>query len=481
MNLSTAASQLNRVGSVLKRSLGRLGIETVKDLLYYFPFRYEDYSQVVRIKDLQDGQEVTVRGKIELIGNKRSPRKQTMITEALVADETGQLRIIWFGQPFIVKILKAGDEVFLSGKVKSDMFGVQITGPSYEKVRSSGVSLNTPLPPVRLVPLSHHEVSSRLEASRGEDDGVISTTHTARIVPIYSLTAGVTEKQLRFLVSQAIGVRSQVPEWVPEEIRDTADLMPIDEALRAIHFPESQEELDHAVKRLKFDEVFLLQLRAEMTRQSIKRSQAPKLEFKEKETKEFVSSLPFKLTKDQKVSAWEILQDIQKSEPMNRLLEGDVGSGKTVVASMALYNTVLNGYQGVMMAPTEILAKQHFESLINLFKNLNVRVGLLSRSQVLIYGDTIEIHGDSKKIFQPISTYRNVSKQDFLKEMQEGNLQIIVGTHALLTESVQFKNLGLVIVDEQHRFGVNQRAALIRGQTRTVADERGPLTDADLR
>ncbi len=234
MDLQTHISQLNRVGKSLEKRLRHLGIEIVQDLLFYFPFRYEDFSQVKKIKDLQDGDEVSVRGKIELIASKRSFRARKIITEAVVADETERLKVIWFGQPFISKVLKPGDEVFLSGKVTTDMFGAKRVSPSYEKVTHL-----TPGP------------------SPWQGEGNSRTTHTARIVPMYSLTEGITNKQMRFLMSQVISVVSQVKEWLPDEIRDSADVMGLAEAIKAIHFPESDDELKHAERRLKFDELYM--------------------------------------------------------------------------------------------------------------------------------------------------------------------------------------------------------------------------------
>ena len=332
--LDTPIAELNRVGRVAAKRLQHLRVETARDLLFYFPFRYEDFSRVVCVKDVRDHEAVTVKGKIELIANKRSSRQRTILTEALVADDTGRLRVVWFGQPFIAKNLRVGDMVYLSGSVSSDMFGRQMISPAYEReIRNSKFEIRN------------------------------STTHTARIVPIYSITAGLTQKQMRFLLKQVIDLAKEIEEWLPEEILDRADLILLPPALRAIHFPADADELKQAERRLKFDELFILQLRAEMIRQSLKQVKAPALHFKEQETRAFVASLPFILTKDQKIAAWEILRDLEKAEPMNRMLEGDVGSGKTVVAAMALYNCVLNGYQGVMLAPTEILAKQHFGSL----------------------------------------------------------------------------------------------------------------------
>src|SRR3989338_2299987 len=334
MDLHTKVSELHRVGKTLEKRLKHLGIVSVRDLLFYFPFRYEDYSRVTPMKDLRDGMQTTVMGKIELIANKRSPRKRTMITEAVVADATDRIRVVWFGQPFIAKVLRVGDTVYLSGAVKEDMFGVQMVGPSYEKSRdtrhpstSSGQAISRDT--------TGETRNSKLETR--------DTMHTARIVPMYSLTSGITQKQLRFLMSQVIGLAEKIDEWLPEEVLDKADVISLPFALKAIHFPETQEELKQAERRIKFGELFILQLRAEMIRQSVKQSVAPRIAFKEQETKAFVQSLPFTLTNDQKKAAWEILKDLEKGEPMNRMLLGDVGAGKTVVAALVAYNAVLNG------------------------------------------------------------------------------------------------------------------------------------------
>ncbi len=451
MQLDTKIGLLNRVGKSLEKRLRHLGIETAQDLLFYFPFRYEDFSQVKKIKDLRDGDEVSVRGKIELIASKRSFRARKIITEAVVVDDTERLKVIWFGQPFISKVLKPGDEVFLSGKVTTDMFGARMTSPSYERAR----------------PLSRSPL-------RGERT---DTTHTARIVPMYSLTEGITNKQMRFLMSQVIGLKDQVKEWLPDDIRDSADVMGLSEAIKAIHFPDSDDELKHAERRLKFDELYILQLRGEMIRQSLKKISAPNIEFKEREIQEFVKGLPFALTKKQKISAWEILRDMGKSEPMNRLLEGDVGSGKTVVAAMAMYNAALNGFQAVIMAPTEILASQHFESLCGLFAGLDLKIGLVTRSMRVVSGDKRD-----KEIKDNISYLPSpISKGKIVEYIQNGEVKIIVGTHVLLTEDITFKRPGLVIVDEQHRFGVEQRKVLKEKMRTSEPDLSLALSSAEAR
>lgn len=418
MNLSTSVSAFKTVGKTLRERLKYLGLETARDLLLYFPFRYEDYSQTLNIEEVQEGMQITVRAKIEMIASKRSFRKRKVITEAVISDETGKMRIVWFGQPFIMKQLQVGDEVLFSGKTNKDMFGIGMTSPTYEKVKKE------------------------------------ESVHTARIVPMYSLTNGITQKQLRFLVKEALPALKEMEDWLPEKIRERAQVIPFADTIKGIHFPDSQEHLSIARHRMKFDELFVTQLRAEMIRQSLQRLSAPSLTFHEQEIKEFVASLPFTLTKGQKIAAWEMLQDMSRTEPMNRLLEGDVGSGKTVVGGLVMYNTILNGYQAAIMAPTEILAKQHYESLLHMLGEKTV-IGLMTSGSVEVNHELEDIDESSKE-------KKSLSKRKkvFTRLLKEGRIPIVVGTHALLSEGIDFHKLGLAIVDEQHRFGVEQRKTL---------------------
>lgn len=406
MQLTTPISALSKVGKKTATLLAKLHIHTAGDLLYYFPFRYEDFRKTVSIQELRVGDMVTVKARIELIANKRSFRTKKMITECLVSDESGSLRVVWFNQPFITKTLQPGDVVVLSGKITRDMLGAQMVSPAYEKERAG------------------------------------QTTHTARLVPMYPLTQGLTEKQLRFLVSQVLPLAKAFPEWLPEKILEDYDLPPLSAALHGIHFPEDETELRLSTERLKFDELLLIQLQAESSRVKKSITKAPEIVFQEAEIKRFVADLPFTLTPAQKLAAWEIIQDMSKSTPMNRLLSGDVGSGKTIVAGLAMYNAVLNGFQGVVMVPTEILARQHFETLTKLFASYGITIGLYTRTQRLMktHDDTVEF-----------------SKKELLEQVLQGKIQVIIGTHALLSDGVEFQRLGLVVVDEQHRFGVEQR------------------------
>lgn len=417
MHLDTLVSQLHRVGHTIDTRLKNLGIYTVRDLLWYFPFRYEDFSQIVPIAQLHIGAQVTVCGQMEMIATKRSPRKHLMITEAVVTDESGRLRVVWFGQPFLSKTLKVGETVYLSGKVGSDMIGIHMVSPVYERLTASTI---TP---------------------------VGGGMHTARIVPLYPLTSGLTQKQLRFLMTEVIAAAAEIEEWLPEDLRKKAEVMPLAEAIKKIHFPESDEEQKAAERRLKFDELFLLQLRSVVLRKAIRGCVAPTLAFHEEHMRTFVQSLPWPLTKGQKIAAWEILQDMARPIPMNRLLEGDVGSGKTVVAAMAMAETVTNGHQAVFMAPTEILAAQHYASLVQLFAGKDMTLALLTRTMAMT--NTAAETRENKTIAN--------RKRNVVQLIADGHINVIIGTHALLSEDIHFQKLGLVIVDEQHRFGVAQR------------------------
>jgi len=400
----TQISFLGKIGKTAAKYLKNLDILTVEDIIFYYPARYDDLSQIVPIGQLEPWTTVTVKGRIELIQNKRSLKKHTLITEAIVSDGTGKMKVAWFKQPFIGKILKNGDEIYLSGKVDQDYYGIQMVSPVYEKVMNS------------------------------------APTHTGRIVPVYSLTDKLSQKQIRFLIKMSLAAVNQVEDPLPLDIKRKFNLPNLPEALREAHFPTTFERLESARRRLKFDELFLLALRNEITRLELKKNNAPVIPFREAETRAFVASLPFSLTKTQKTSAWEILKDLEQESPMNRLLDGDVGSGKTVVAAIAMLNTVLSGCQAAIMAPTEILARQHYESLTQLFSNN--KVGLLTSN------------------FSYLSAKGEINKKELLEEILVGGAEIIIGTHALIQESVKFKKLGLVVVDEQHRFGVDQRAAL---------------------
>lgn len=412
MELFTPIIDVPRVGKTLEKRLKGIGISNVEDLLLHYPFRYEDYSKLLPLSEIQPGQTVTVKVTVEMIANKRSTRRKTVITEAIVSDDTDRVKVVWFGQSFLTKQISIGDELYLSGSMSHDRFGRQFTSPQYETVK------------------------------KGED-----AKHTARIIPIYTLTSGITQKNLRSIIGSVLDNASKIKEWIPEEILERLGLLGIGETIKKLHEPKSQKDIEKAQERIKFNEFFVLQLRALAIRRELQSHTAPEFKFNQAKTTQFVNSLPFVLTGDQKRASWEIIQDMEKSIPMNRLLQGDVGAGKTAVAAMAMHEANLSGYQAAMMAPTEILAIQHFGSLKKLFSP-DTTIALLTSSTAEI--STGELVGKSKK----------AKREDLLEKLNSGEIDVLVGTHAMIVGDVAFDNLGLAIIDEQHRFGVNQRRAL---------------------
>lgn len=400
--MNSIASQpvalLKGVGEAAVKRLSYLHLHTIGDLVHFYPRDHEDLSHVIDVIDIVPGEKATIKVKIEAINARRAWKRKINLTEARVGDETGSLRVVWFNQPYLAKSLEVGDELYLSSVVKRNKMGLVMQSPVHEKVTSH------------------------------------APTHTARIVPTYPLTAGITQKQMRFFIKQALERVLPLEDFLPEKIVKTYKLLSLTDAIQQIHFPTSKILYDAAKQRLEFNEAYLHQCMGQLLRKELHERPAPPLKFHEKEIKAFVAGLPYRLTNAQRTCAWTILKDLTLAHPMNRLLVGDVGSGKTVVAAIALLNTVLNGYQAAVMVPTEILAKQHYASLTQLFKKYKLRIELL----------TSETSKEHKKWAKKTST----------------QAQVIVGTHALIQSSVSFSQLGLVIIDEQHRFGVRQRKTL---------------------
>lgn len=428
LSLNTEIEKINRIGQATAKKLKKLGIRIVNDLLFYFPFRYDNFGQTIPINKLRAGESANVIGRIELIQNKRSPRKRLHITEALIYDGTANLKVVWFNQPFLAKNLKTGDKISLSGRVETDYSGLSMISPSYEKLDPRNLQ---------------------------------SLVHTQGFVPNYHLTSNLTQKQLRFLIKQIIGQADKVIDWLPKEIKQELKMLDLSQAIRKVHFPKNEADIKKSRERLAFNELFLVQLESQFLKREIKLSRAEPIIFKEKETKEFVDSLPFKLTDSQRKAAWEILRDMLEGKPMSRLLEGDVGSGKTLVAVIAMLNVVLNGKQAVLMVPTEILARQHFET-INKYLGKTSRIAILTSSQFSIFPPKADPpRADNFQFSSDSDTKQKISKKFILEKINNGEIEIIIGTHALIQENVLFKNLALAIIDEQHRFGVEQRAAIL--------------------
>lgn len=411
--LTTPLEQLTRVGKSSAARLCRIGLRTVADLLRHYPFRYDDFGTVLPIAKLSSGTVATVRGRIELIASRRSPRRRMMLTEAVVADDTGVIQAVWFNQPYLARQFKPGEEIYLAGQVSYEFHQLQFVNPSVERVQ-----------PRQL--------------------------HTARLVPIYPTTEGLTQRQLRFLVQQALPAAAGAGDPLPPDLRQRLSLPAWGWAIAQIHFPDHHRTLLRALHRLKFEELFGLQLALQSVLQKTKEIPAHPVLFNKESTRRFVGQLGFPLTVDQRKAAWKILQDISGSTPMNRLLEGEVGSGKTVVVAIAALNVARSGLQTVVMAPTEILAEQHFQTFRRLFAGWPVKLGLLTRTRREV------CRGGQKT-----AAAQAVTKRQITTQAKSGALDILVGTHALLEDSVTFQRLALAVVDEQHRFGVQQRQRLL--------------------
>jgi len=418
MELKTQIFQIPKIGLVTAKRLEKLDLKKAIDLLYHFPFRYDDFSEILTIAELKKRGTGTIKARIKQIANRKTPRKRMILTEAIVSDQTDSIKVIWFGQPFLVNVLKPEQEVFLAGKIDYDeIFGLQLLSPSYEFPKKGGL------------------------------------IHLGRLVPIYPSTEKLSQKQIRFLIKQVLPLAQKIRDFLPEEIKRKYQLMSLSLSLEQIHFPASKNLLLRAEHRLKFDELFLIQIQTQLIREKLKKQKAVKIEIKLEEIKKFIKKLSFELTQSQKKSAWEILKDLNKSRPMNRLLEGDVGSGKTVVAAIAILNVILNNFQVAYLAPTEILANQHFENISKLLEGWPIKIGLLTREEKKL------INTESQR------KQKKISKAKILEMISVGKIDLVIGTHAILQEGVKFKQLGFIIVDEQHRFGVEQRAHLARGQT----------------
>lgn len=394
MNLKTPLNEASRSLKMYSGRLQKLGIYNLSDLLFHYPFRYDNFSIFSKIENLQEGEIVTIDAKITEVKNIFT-KGWKKIQSVKINDGTGEIELIWFNQPYITKVLNVGDEILVSGKVGHFKNKLTLVSPDYE-IKEEGKK----------------------------------TIHTGRLVPVYPETKGVSSKWLRRQISFALDDHlNELAETLPQKIRDKYDFPEIKSAISKIHFPEDVNEVEKAKERLSFEELFIIQLgwlkrKKEWSKKVNKKPL--KISVYKKEIDTFLKSIPFTLTNSQKKAVDEIFTDLSSNMPMNRLLEGEVGSGKTVVGAIAIYATFLNNQQSLLMAPTEILANQHFKTIDALLTKLNIKVGLLTSS--------------SKKNFSFTDKY-----------------DVVIGTHALISEKLKFDNLGLVVIDEQQRFGVKQR------------------------
>lgn len=422
LNLEDSISWLCGPQNKLILKLKKININTIGDLLRYFPFRYEDFSRIYNISEIKPNQTVTVSGRIKSLNIHRSWQRKIVVVEAEIEDKTGTLRVVWFNQPFLRYVLKVGRVFNFAGKTAIDDKGeIYLAHPIYELVNSK----------------IKHE-----------------TKHTARLVSIYSETEGLTSKIFRNLIQKALEHLRPIPEFIPLDILSKYGFPEIQKAFYQIHFPNNLKEADISRKRFAFEEIFLLQIYNFRQKLNLLKEKALAIKVDLDWLRKIIFNLPFELTLSQKKALWEILKDLSKDKPMNRLLQGDVGSGKTVVAALAALVVSKNNFQTVFMAPTEVLAIQHFETFKRLFKNISLDnqpiLGLLTSS--------------TAKIFYETDLESKVKKNEIYRCILNNEIKIIIGTHALIQKSVKFNKLGLVVIDEQHRFGVKQRAALINGE-----------------
>jgi ATP-dependent DNA helicase RecG len=399
MRLTSKLTELKGIGPAVAAKFTVLRLKTVSDLIDYYPRRYDDYSQLSAIAHIKPGP-VTIRAVIKQAKGSYA-RRGMHITETVASDESGSVRLIWFNQPYRAAALKRDQEYYISGNFELSHQRLSILNPTVELVSDFPVN-------------------------------------TARIVPIYRETKGLTSRQIRAALEQCLPLIRGLPETLPAWLVGQQSLVSRAEALEMMHFPHDSTTLEAARTRLGFEEVFVLTLAALKNKYALQIEQAPPVPFIDSIAQKFVKHLPFKLTNAQRATVWQIFQDIERPRPMNRLVEGDVGSGKTVVAAMAAVMVMHHKHQVALMAPTELLARQHAETLHRLLTPLGYggQVGLL------------------------VGGMTNAAKQSVREHISSEDIQLIVGTHALIQDSVDMSKLELVIIDEQHRFGVGQRKAL---------------------
>ncbi len=399
MNLKTPLEQVKGVGPKIAMQLRTAGLETVGDIITFLPRRHDDFTGLAPIADLKPGK-VTIRARCESIST-RPVRRGLRLTTAVLADDSGKLNAIWFNQPYRTQQLGGSDdEFYFSGEFEYNYGRYQLTNPTAEIAKDMPVQAE-------------------------------------RLMPVYHSIHGLKSVTVRKVVEKLRPLMSVLPETLPVSIVRAEGLMGRAEAISAMHFPKTTEEVQRARDRLAFEELFELLLASRLNKLENQQLEGYHIPFEQSVVKQFVSNLPFELTGAQRRAAWDILQDFERKTPMNRLLQGDVGSGKTVVAGLAARQAASHGFQTALMAPTEILASQHAETLDKLLAPFGVRVGLL------------------------VGSLKGKARQALYEQIANGEVDVVVGTHAVIQDKVSFKKLGFVVIDEQHRFGVDQRQKLL--------------------
>ena len=414
MNLATSLDQIKGVGPKTAAELRRAGLETVGDILLFLPRKHEDFTNVTPIAELQPGK-VTIRARCQQIST-RPVRRGLRLTTAVLADDTSKLNAVWFNQPYRVQQLGSSDEWFyFSGTFEYNYGRYQLTNPTAELAKELPVQAD-------------------------------------RLLPVYHAVRGLKSQIVRKVIEQLRPLMSVLPETLPPSVVKNEKLLDRAAAILAMHFPRNEREVEQARQRLAFEELFELVLASQLNKIDNQKLTGFAIPFEKSVVQDFVKKLPFALTNAQRRAAWDILQDFENARPMNRLLQGDVGSGKTVVAGLAARQAANAGYQTAFMAPTEILARQHAETLAKLLEPFGVTVGLL------------------------IGSVKGKARAMLYQQIANGAVDVIVGTHALIQDKVEFHRLGFVIIDEQHRFGVEQRQRLLM----KVKDEEVKLGTLDM-
>ncbi len=419
MNPEDKLSQFFRLNDRHTKALSRLGLNTIKDLLYHFPRYYADTAEARSIESLKKGETAVIFGKISGLKTKKAFRRKIPMAEGIVEDSTGKIKIVWFHQAYLAKMIGEGQEVRVEGKVSERKGALYFSNPKIEEAPT-------------------------LFSQKGEH----------YLYPIYPETRGLTSNWIHHTIKKILPKVSFDADAIPKDILKRYSLPDLKTSLIYIHTPKERGHAEAARKRFSFEEILLIQLEKEQVRQELRKKSSLKIETDKKDLLSFTERFPFKMTDAQKRAAEAISKDFLRGHPMSRLLEGDVGSGKTAVAATASYAVIRNGFQVAYMAPTEILARQHFESFIKYFSppagGLPINIALITGSGCRKF---------PSKVNPQDST--NISRSQLLKWVANGEIQIVLGTHALIEKSVKFKRLALAIVDEQHRFGVKQRQKLI--------------------
>lgn len=466
MDLSSNTSELFRLGDAQKRALHKLGIKTIRDMLYHFPFRYEHAGSETQVGGLTVGTDATLVGVLEKMETKKSWKSRRPISEGYLRDTSGRVKLMWFNQPYIAKMWKDGTHVRAVGKVTGSAGKLYLANPHLEHVSATEVGLFSPAQKSSLKNSSDLLSATKLAAGQNfpSDFSAPEITQTEFFAQ-YAESAGITSLWFRHALAKVFAqkILEKIEDPIPAEILKRYNLPTLKTALVWIHTPQNLKDAEAARKRFAFEEVFMIQLERARERILQAKEKSFAISAPKAELDEFIGSFPFAPTNAQKNAIEKILSDMASGAPMSRLLEGDVGSGKTAVAATAAFAATRTRPEGqkfgtlqvAYMAPTEILAKQHFESFIKYFEQFPINIGLITGSGCFKF---------------PSKTKRdqatNISRAQLLKWVANGEIPVVIGTHALIQKSVEFKHLGLVVIDEQHRFGTSQRRKLAKKEVR---------------